>query len=208
MNIEIRTEKLTNNVVNICETVCKQHEICIQMLEGKEYQTLYKVMKKEQRILRLQGMIQHQIAELAPFLTTASTDSRRLFVSKKIVDEFVLMKDNARTVAEFANRCKDHDTRMYVQKIETKLVDVLRKIARSYQKEQFEEDKDLRQLFTETEHDLEEFRIKIQPSEWKQSMIESMSLTLHSIYTICDHIYYLYTGESVSTSSVTWKYKH
>ena len=68
MNLEIRTERLTNSVVSMCETLCSQHEICIQMLERKEYQTAYKVMKKEQRISRMAEMINHQVMELMPLV--------------------------------------------------------------------------------------------------------------------------------------------
>ena len=32
LNLEIRTERLTNSVMSMCETLCSQHEICIQML--------------------------------------------------------------------------------------------------------------------------------------------------------------------------------
>ena len=59
LNLEIRTERLTNSVMSMCETLCSQHEICIQMLERRDYQTVYKVMKKEQlsSILFLAGNV-------------------------------------------------------------------------------------------------------------------------------------------------------
>ena len=107
MNLEIKTEKLTHSVVDICETVCSQHEICIQMLKGKEYQTLYKVMKKEQKIKKIADIIEHQIVEMTPMMNLTSAGLRRLNVSSHITFELLYIKDNARTVASFANHCDD-----------------------------------------------------------------------------------------------------
>jgi len=98
LNLEIKTEKLTHSVVDICETVCSQHEICIQMLKGKEYQTLYKVMKKEQKIKKIADIIEHQIVEMTPMMNLTSAGLRRLNVSSHITFELLYIKDNARTV--------------------------------------------------------------------------------------------------------------
>ena len=80
MNLEIRTERLTNSVMSMCETLCSQHEICIQMLERRDYQTVYKVMKKEQRISRMVEMINHQVMELMPLVQPVpAAPAARLF---------------------------------------------------------------------------------------------------------------------------------
>ena len=126
MNLETRTERLTNNVVCICETVCNQHEICIQMLEGKEYQTLYKVMKKEQRISRMAEMINHQVMELMPLVQPVPATLRRLLVSSHVSFELLHMRSSARAAAEFADSCEDEELRIYVEELERSLILTLR----------------------------------------------------------------------------------
>ena len=197
MNLETRTERLTNNVVCICETVCNQHEICIQMLEGKEYQTLYKVRKKEQRITRVGEVIDRQIMELTPMLNPTSADRRRLLASSHIAYELIHIKDNARTVADFANRCTDAAARQYAWEMETLLVDALRDAAAAYQKPSAQLLDDIEELLLKTEEQLAGFRENVPSSELKQSLIESVALTLQCIRRICEQINYLYTGTTM-----------
>ena len=195
MNLEIKTEKLTHSVVDICETVCSQHEICIQMLKGKEYQTLYKVMKKEQKIKKIADIIEHQIVEMTPMMNLTSAGLRRLNVSSHITFELLYIKDNPRTVASFANHCDDEQARGYAKEMEERLVDSLRKAALAYQNKSLAELNRIGNDIVDVSDLLCRFHDEIEPSEQKQSLMESMDLTLQCVRKICAQIHYLYTGE-------------
>ncbi len=195
MNLESKTERLTSTVVSICETVCSQYEICIQMLDGKEYQTLYKVMKKEQRIQRMGEIIEHKIRELKPYLQGTSIDQRRLSASSNITKELIQIKDHARIVASFANRCKDPGARSCAQRTEQQFVKTLRMAMQLYQMKQLEDDSCLWTMMEDTKKSLLAFKEDVVASEWKQGLIESMHVTFDCVQHICDQVHHLYTGD-------------
>ena len=66
------------------------------MLERRDYQTVYKVMKKEQRISRMVEMINHQVMELMPLVQPVPATLRRLLVSSHISFELLHMRGSAR----------------------------------------------------------------------------------------------------------------
>ncbi len=195
MNLENKTEKVTDQVVGVCETLCMQHEICIQMLEGKHYQTLYKVIKKEQQIARMSESIHSSIKGLLPVMQKTSLHTRRLQVSDRIIDELIEIKGNARMVAAFANRCKDADARLYAKQMETQLIKVLRRATDVYQDGGFLTEKEMFPQLDELEEALQLFYAEVGQSELKQNLIESMKKTLACIHNICMEIQYLYTGK-------------
>lgn len=200
LNLEIRTERLTNSVVSMCETLCSQHEICIQMLERKEYQTAYKVMKKEQRISRMAEMINHQVMELMPLVQPVPATLRRLLVSSHISFELLHMRSSARATAEFADGCEDEELRIYVEELERSLILTLRVVIGMYERDSLDELKTADQRIAMTENIISEFtRMTNAESTWPQ-LTESIRQMLCGIRNICEGVSYLCTGEIKETS--------
>lgn len=195
MNLENKTGKVTDQVVGVCEAFCMQHEICIQILEGKHYQTLYKVIKKEQQIARMGESIHSSIKGLLPAMQTTSLHTRRLQVSDRIINELIRMKGNARTVASFADRCKDADARFYAKQMETQLIKVLRRVTDVYQDGELLTENGMFTPLNELAETLQIFCDEVGQSELKQNLIESMRKTFSCVHNICMEIQYLYTGK-------------
>ena len=202
LNLEIRTERLTNSVMSMCETLCSQHEICIQMLEGKEYQTVYKVMKKEQRISRMVEMINHQVMELMPLVQPVPATLRRLLVSSHISFELLHMRGSARAAAEFADSCEDEDLRIYVEELERSLILTLRVVIGMYGRNSLDDMKTAVQRVAMTENIISEFtQMTNAESAWPQ-LTESIRQMLCGIRNICEDVSYLCTGEIKETSEL------
>ena len=200
MNLEIRTERLTNSVMSMCETLCSQHEICIQMLERRDYQTVYKVMKKEQRISRMVEMINHQVMELMPLVQPVPATLRRLLVSSHISFELLHMRGSARAAAEFADSCEDEDLRIYVEELERSLILTLRVVIGMYGRNSLDDMKTAVQRVAMTENIISEFtQMTNAESAWPQ-LTESIRQMLCGIRNICEDVSYLCTGEIKETS--------
>lgn len=202
MNLEIRTERLTNSVMSMCETLCSQHEICIQMLERRDYQTVYKVMKKEQRISRMAEMINHQVMELMPLVQPVPATLRRLLVSSHISFELLHMRGSARAAAEFADSCEDEDLRIYVEELERSLILTLRVVIGMYRRNSLDDMKTAVQRVAMTENIISEFtQMTNAESAWPQ-LTESIRQMLCGIRNICEDVSYLCTGEIKETSEL------
>ncbi|HIY90090.1 MAG: PhoU domain-containing protein [Merdibacter sp.] len=202
MNLEIRTERLTNSVMSMCETLCSQHEICIQMLERRDYQTVYKVMKKEQRISRMVEMINHQVMELMPLVQPVPATLRRLLVSSHISFELLHMRGSARAAAEFADSCEDEDLRIYVEELERSLILTLRVVIGMYGRNSLDDMKTAVQRVAMTENIISEFtQMTNAESAWPQ-LTESIRQMLCGIRNICEDVSYLCTGEIKETSEL------
>lgn len=202
MNLEIRTERLTNSVMSMCETLCSQHEICIQMLERRDYQTVYKVMKKEQRISRMVEMINHQVMELMPLVQPVPATLRRLLVSSHISFELLHMRGSARAAAEFADSCEDEDLRIYVEELERSLILTLRVVIGMYGRNSLDDMKTAAQRVAMTENIISEFtQMTNAESAWPQ-LTESIRQMLCGIRNICEDVSYLCTGEIKETSEL------
>lgn len=202
MNLEIRTERLTNSVMSMCETLCSQHEICIQMLERRDYQTVYKVMKKEQRISRMVEMINHQVMELMPLVQPVPATLRRLLVSSHISFELLHMRGSARAAAEFADSCEDEDLRIYVEELERSLILTLRVVIGMYGRNSLDDMKTAVQRVAMTENIISEFtQMTNAESAWPQ-LTESIRQMLCGIRNICEDLSYLCTGEIKETSEL------
>ena len=202
MNLEIRTERLTNSVMSMCETLCSQHEICIQMLERRDDQTVYKVMKKEQRISRMVEMINHQVMELMPLVQPVPATLRRLLVSSHISFELLHMRGRARAVAEFADSCEDEDLRIYVEELERSLILTLRVVIGMYGRNSLDDMKTAVQRVAMTENIISEFtQMTNAESAWPQ-LTESIRQMLCGIRNICEDVSYLCTGEIKETSEL------
>lgn len=202
MNLEIRTERLTNSVMSMCETLCSQHEICIQMLERRDYQTVYKVMKKEQRISRMAEMINHQVMELMPLVQPVPATLRRLLVSSHISFELLHMRGSARAAAEFADSCEDEDLRIYVEELERSLILTLRVVIGMYGRNSLDDMKTAAQRVAMTENIISEFtQMTNAESAWPQ-LTESIRQMLCGIRNICEDVSYLCTGEIKETSEL------
>ena len=202
MNLEIRTERLTNSVMSMCETLCSQHEICIQMLERRDYQTVYKVMKKEQRISRMAEMINHQVMELMPLVQPVPATLRRLLVSSHISFELLHMRGRARAAAEFADSCEDEDLRIYVEELERSLILTLRVVIGMYGRNSLDDMKTAVQRVAMTENIISEFtQMTNAESAWPQ-LTESIRQMLCGIRNICEDVSYLCTGEIKETSEL------
>lgn len=202
LNLEIRTERLTNSVMSMCETLCSQHEICIQMLERRDYQTVYKVMKKEQRISRMVEMINHQVMELMPLVQPVPATLRRLLVSSHISFELLHMRGSARAAAEFADSCEDEDLRIYVEELERSLILTLRVVHRVYGRNSLDDMKTAVQRVAMTENIISEFtQMTNAESAWPQ-LTESIRQMLCGIRNICEDVSYLCTGEIKETSEL------
>ena len=202
MNMEIRTERLTNSVMSMCETLCSQHEICIQMLERRDYQTVYKVMKKEQRISRMVEMINHQVMELMPLVQPVPATLRRLLVSSHISFELLHMRGSARAAAEFADSCEDEDLRIYVEELERSLILTLRVVIGMYGRNSLDDMKTAVQRVAMTENIISEFtQMTNAESAWPQ-LTESIRQMLCGIRNICEDVSYLCTGEIKETSEL------
>lgn len=202
MNLEIRTERLTNSVMSMCETLCSQHEICIQMLERRDYQTVYKVMKKEQRISRMVEMINHQVMELMPLVQPVPATLRRLLVSSHISFELLHMRGSARAAAEFADSCEDEDLRIYVEELERSLILTLRVVIGMYGRNSLDDMKTAVQRVAMTEKIISEFtQMTNAESAWPQ-LTESIRQMLCGIRNICEDVSYLCTGEIKETSEL------
>ena len=202
MNLEIRTERLTNSVMSMCETLCSQHEICIQMLERRDYQTVYKVMKKEQRISRMAEMINHQVMELMPLVQPVPATLRRLLVSSHISFELLHMRGSARAVAEFADSCEDEDLRIYVEELERSLILTLRVVIGMYGRNSLDDMKTAAQRVAMTDNIISEFTLMTNAeSAWPQ-LTESIRQMLCGIRNICEDVSYLCTGEIKETSEL------
>lgn len=202
LNLEIRTERLTNSVMSMCETLCSQHEICIQMLERRDYQTVYKVMKKEQRISRMAEMINHQVMELMPLVQTVPATLRRLLVSSHISFELLHMRGSARAAAEFADSCEDEDLRIYVEELERSLILTLRVVIGMYGRNSLDDMKTAVQRVAMTENIISEFtQMTNAESAWPQ-LTESIRQMLCGIRNICEDVSYLCTGEIKETSEL------
>ena len=203
MNLEIRTERLTNSVMSMCETLCSQHEICIQMLERRDYQTVYKVMKKEQRISRMVEMINHQVMELMPLVQPVPATLRRLLVSSHISFELLHMRGSARAAAEFADSCEDEDLRIYVEELERSLILTLRVVIGMYGRNSLDDMKTAVQRVAMTENIISEFtQMTNAESAWPQ-LTESIRQMLCGIRNICEDVSYLCTGEIKETSELS-----
>lgn len=202
MNLEIRTERLTNSVMSMCETLCSQHEICIQMLERRDYQTVYKVMKKEQRISCMAEMINHQVMELMPLVQPVPATLRRLLVSSHISFELLHMRGSARAAAEFADSCEDEDLRIYVEELERSLILTLRVVIGMYGRNSLDDMKTAVQRVAMTENIISEFtQMTNAESAWPQ-LTESIRQMLCGIRNICEDVSYLCTGEIKETSEL------
>ena len=202
MNLEIRTERLTNSVMSMCETLCSQHEICIQMLERRDYQTVYKVMKKEQRISRMVEMINHQVMELMPLVQPVPATLRRLLVSSHISFELLHMRGSARAAAEFADSCEDEDLRIYVEELERSLILTLRVVIGMYGRNSLDDMKTAVQRVAMTENIISEFtQMTNAESAWPQ-LTESIRQMICGIRNICEDVSYLCTGEIKETSEL------
>lgn len=202
MNLEIRTERLTNSVMSMCETLCSQHEICIQMLERRDYQTVYKVMKKEQRISRMAEMINHQVMELMPLVQPVPAMLRRLLVSSHISFELLHMRGSARAAAEFADSCEDEELRIYVEELERSLILTLRVVIGMYGRNSLDDMKTAVQRVAMTENIISEFtQMTNAESAWPQ-LTESIRQMLCGIRNICEDVSYLCTGEIKETSEL------
>lgn len=202
MNLEIRTERLTNSVMSMCETLCSQHEICIQMLERRDYQTVYKVMKKEQRISCMVEMINHQVMELMPLVQPVPATLRRLLVSSHISFELLHMRGSARAAAEFADSCEDEDLRIYVEELERSLILTLRVVIGMYGRNSLDDMKTAVQRVAMTENIISEFtQMTNAESAWPQ-LTESIRQMLCGIRNICEDVSYLCTGEIKETSEL------
>lgn len=202
LNLEIRTERLTNSVMSMCETLCSQHEICIQMLERRDYQTVYKVMKKEQRISRMVEMINHQVMELMPLVQPVPATLRRLLVSSHISFELLHMRGSARAAAEFADNCEDEDLRIYVEELERSLILTLRVVIGMYGRNSLDDMKTAVQRVAMTENIISEFtQMTNAESAWPQ-LTESIRQMLCGIRNICEDVSYLCTGEIKETSEL------
>lgn len=202
LNLEIRTERLTNSVMSMCETLCSQHEICIQMLERRDYQTVYKVMKKEQRISRMVEMINHQVMELMPLVQPVPATLRRLLVSSHISFELLHMRGSARAAAEFADSCEDEDLRIYVEELERSLILTLRVVIGMYGRNSLDDMKTAVQRIAMTENIISEFtQMTNAESAWPQ-LTESIRQMLCGIRNICEDVSYLCTGEIKETSEL------
>lgn len=202
MNLEIRTERLTNSVMSMCETLCSQHEICIQMLERRDYQTVYKVMKKEQRISRMAEMINHQVMELMPLVQPVPATLRRLLVSSHISFELLHMRGSARAAAEFADSCEDEDLRIYVEELERSLILTLRVVIGMYGRNSLDDMKTAAQRVAMTDNIISEFtQMTNAESAWPQ-LTESIRQMLCGIRNICEDVSYLCTGEIKETSEL------
>lgn len=202
MNLEIRTERLTNSVMSMCETLCSQHEICIQMLERRDYQTVYKVMKKEQRISRMAEMVNHQVMELMPLVQPVPVTLRRLLVSSHISFELLHMRGSARAAAEFADSCEDEDLRIYVEELERSLILTLRVVIGMYGRNSLDDMKTAVQRVAMTENIISEFtQMTNAESAWPQ-LTESIRQMLCGIRNICEDVSYLRTGEIKETSEL------
>lgn len=202
LNLEIRTERLTNSVMSMCETLCSQHEICIQMLERRDYQTVYKVMKKEQRISRMAEMINHQVMELMPLVQPVPAPLRRLLVSSHISFELLHMRGSARAAAEFADSCEDEELRIYVEELERSLILTLRVVIGMYGRNSLDDMKTAVQRVAMTENIISEFtQMTNAESAWPQ-LTESIRQMLCGIRNICEDVSYLCTGEIKETSEL------
>ena len=202
LNLEIRTERLTNSVMSMCETLCSQHEICIQMLERRDYQTVYKVMKKEQRISCMVEMINHQVMELMPLVQPVPATLRRLLVSSHISFELLHMRGSARAAAEFADSCEDEDLRIYVEELERSLILTLRVVIGMYGRNSLDDMKTAVQRVAMTENIISEFtQMTNAESAWPQ-LTESIRQMLCGIRNICEDVSYLCTGEIKETSEL------
>ena len=202
MNLEIRTERLTHTVMSMCETLCSQHEICIQMLERRDYQTVYKVMKKEQRISRMAEMINHQVMELMPLVQPVPATLRRLLVSSHISFELLHMRGSARAAAEFADSCEDEDLRIYVEELERSLILTLRVVIGMYGRNSLDDMNTAVQRVAMTENIISEFtQMTNAESAWPQ-LTESIRQMLCGIRNICEDVSYLCTGEIKETSEL------
>ena len=202
LNLEIRTERLTNSVMSMCETLCSQHEICIQMLERRDYQTVYKVMKKEQRISRMVEMINHQVMELMPLVQPVPATLRRLLVSSHISFELLHMRGSARAAAEFADSCEDEDLRIYVEELERSLILTLRVVIGMYGRNSLDDMKTAVQRVAMTENIISEFtQMTNAESAWPH-LTESIRQMLCGIRNICEDVSYLCTGKIKETSEL------
>ncbi len=202
LNLEIRTERLTNSVMSMCETLCSQHEICIQMLERRDYQTVYKVMKKEQRISRMVEMINHQVMELMPLVQPVPATLRRLLVSSHVSFELLHMRGSARAAAEFADSCEDEELRIYVEELERSLILTLRVVIGMYGRNSLDDMKTAVQRVAMTENIISEFtQMTNAESAWPQ-LTESIRQMLCGIRNICEDVSYLCTGEIKETSEL------
>lgn len=202
LNLEIRTERLTNSVMSMCETLCSQHEICIQMLERRDYQTVYKVMKKEQRISRMAEMINHQVMELMPLVQPVPATLRRLLVSSHISFELLHMRGSARAAAEFADSCEDEELRIYVEELERSLILTLRVVIGMYGRNSLDDMKTAVQRVAMTENIISEFtQMTNAESAWPQ-LTESIRQMLCGIRNICEDVSYLCTGEIKEASEL------
>ena len=202
LNLEIRTERLTNSVMSMCETLCSQHEICIQMLERRDYQTVYKVMKKEQRISRMVEMINHQVMELIPLVQPVPATLRRLLVSSHVSFELLHMRGSARAAAEFADSCEDEELRIYVEELERSLILTLRVVIGMYGRNSLDDMKTAVQRVAMTENIISEFtQMTNAESAWPQ-LTESIRQMLCGIRNICEDVSYLCTGEIKETSEL------
>lgn len=202
LNLEIRTERLTNSVMSMCETLCSQHEICIQMLERRDYQTVYKVMKKEQRISRMAEMINHQVMELMPLVQPVPATLRRLLVSSHVSFELLHMRGSARAAAEFADSCEDEELRIYVEELERSLILTLRVVIGMYGRNSLDDMKTAVQRVAMTENIISEFtQMTNAESAWPQ-LTESIRQMLCGIRNICEDVSYLCTGEIKETSEL------
>ena len=202
LDLVIRTERLTDCVMSMCEPVCSQHEICIQMLERRDYQTVYKVMKKEQRISRMVEMINHQVMELMPLVQPVPATLRRLLVSSHVSFELLHMRGSARAAAEFADSCEDEELRIYVEELERSLILTLRVVIGMYGRNSLDDMKTAVQRVAMTENIISEFtQMTNAESAWPQ-LTESIRQMLCGIRNICEDVSYLCTGELKETSEL------
>ena len=192
-------EKVRNSVDSLCETIARQHEICIQMLEGKEYQTLYKVMKKEQRILRMKDVIDHQVNELTKRMQAARLDTRELAFYAHIAASLAAIKDNARSVAQFANHCEDARAKEVVRQLELALADALRKLGKLCQSTSARRVQAVARRIEEAELLFAQFQREMVPGALKQGLAQSVWQTLCCIRSICEQADQLY--------AMTWMQK-
>ena len=172
------------------------------MLERRDYQTVYKVMKKEQRISRMVEMINHQVMELMPLVQPVPATLRRLLVSSHISFELLHMRGSARAVAEFADSCEDEDLRIYVEELERSLILTLRVVIGMYGRNSLDDMKTAVQRVAMTENIISEFtQMTNAESAWPQ-LTESIRQMLCGIRNICEDVSYLCTGEIKETSEL------
>lgn len=206
MNLDKTLEKLESSVVEMGQSVIKQHERCLEALENKDKDLALKIVKSDDYINRYEEDINNQAIAQFALLSPVATDLRRVIVAIKVASELERIGDYAKGLAEMIIKGRDPEEEsllVHAIVMEQRFVDMMKDAIVAYETRDLDAAFEIPKKDEEIDILLKQFKDKLISSEETITLKQAFYLSMlfrniersgdHTI-NICEHIVYLCKG--------------